>query len=119
MMSGNYRHLPVVDGPKTVGIVSERDLLAHMPPTAKGSVANSAHGQYLARPVGEIMTSGPITVNEDASLDAALELMLVNQVGTVLVVDAGGKLSGIVTMVDVAATLLRLLRGEPELAANA
>ncbi|ELZ10964.1 signal-transduction protein containing camp-binding and cbs domains [Halovivax asiaticus JCM 14624] len=53
--------------------------------------------------VREIMSSPVVTVGVDATLDEAVETMLVNRVGSVLVVDDG--LVGIVTESDILAAL--------------
>ncbi|MHB8419261.1 MAG: CBS domain-containing protein [Myxococcales bacterium] len=110
MSEGNFRHLPIVEGRRPVGIVSDRDILRHMPAISTAPADRAAQGQFLQRPVVEIMTSNPLALPEGAPLDVAVELMLVNQVGAVLIVDRHEGLRGIVTMVDVAAVLLRMLR---------
>ncbi len=112
MSEGNFRHLPVVDGRKAVGILSDRDVLRHMPPLSRAPFDRAAHGDFLKRAVVEIMTQGPLSVPEGTSLEVAVELMLVNQVSAVLVVDDAEALRGILTMVDAAGVLLRLIRGE-------
>ncbi len=112
MSSGNFRHLPVLDGKRSIGIVSDRDILRHMPPLSHEPRDRAAHGQFLQRPIAEIMTQNPLTVLEGSPLEVVVELMLVNQVSAVLVEDQAATLRGIVTTVDVASALLRLLRGE-------
>ena len=112
MTSGTFRHLPVVEGARPVGIVSDRDVFENMPSLASGRLDPTSHGLFLQRPVVELMTADPLSIAEDDPLDDAVELMLVNQVSALLVVDGDGALSGIVTTVDLATTLQKLLRGE-------
>lgn len=58
--------LPVMDGAKVAGIFSERDVIYCL--AAQGP-------SCLDRPVGEVMTSPPITVIRAEKVDAALSLM--------------------------------------------
>jgi CBS domain-containing protein len=58
--------LPVMDGDRVVGIFSERDVIYCM---AKED------GACLDRPVGEVMTAPPITVDRSEQVDRALALM--------------------------------------------
>ena len=58
--------LPVMDGDRVVGIFSERDVIYCMA---------REDGACLDRPVGEVMTAPPITVNRAEQVDRALALM--------------------------------------------
>ncbi|MBN1431676.1 MAG: IMP dehydrogenase [Methanomicrobiaceae archaeon] len=79
--------VPVMDGDEIIGIVSRRDL------------------RWIASKKGEenistVMTSKPITVNEDITLEDALEVMYNNKVERLPVVSGGNRLIGIITMQD-------------------
>ncbi len=111
MSSGGFRHLPVVDGARPIGILSDRDILQRMPSLASGRLDPTSHGLFVQRPVGELMTAQPLVVGEAEPLDSAVELMLDNQVSALLVAE-DDTLRGIVTTVDIARTLQRFLRGE-------
>lgn len=52
------------------------------------------------RVIAQIMTPAPVTVREDATLEDAARRMLDGNIGSVLVVDGGGRLVGIVTESD-------------------
>jgi CBS domain-containing protein len=82
------RHLPVVDGPRLVGILSDRDLRR-----ASGS---GRRGDY---PIGELMTVPPVCVPFDAPISRAAELLLSHRCSALPVVD-DGDLHGIVTVED-------------------
>ncbi|MEL7690197.1 CBS domain-containing protein [Citromicrobium bathyomarinum] len=58
--------LPVMDGDRVVGIFSERDVIYCMA---------REDGACLDRPVGEVMTTPPITVSRGEQVDRALALM--------------------------------------------
>lgn len=58
--------VPIVEGAKVVGIMSERDLVYCVAAEGKDG---------LDKPVSEVMTSPPITVDRNFSILAALSLM--------------------------------------------
>jgi acetoin utilization protein AcuB len=97
----DIRHLPVVNADRElVGIVSDRDFA---PPPTSPAVAELLGDRTasLAAPVGSIMTGAPISVEEDADVREAIELMLENKVGAVPVVGPEGHVVGIVSYLDV------------------
>jgi acetoin utilization protein AcuB len=96
MRRGRFRRLPVVDdGGKLLGILSDGDL--------------REHGGYLSNTgVTAAMVEKPVTVSADASVATAAELMRWHKVGGLPVVDADGRLVGIVTESDL---LLALVEG--------
>jgi len=88
------RHLPVVDGGRLVGVLSDRDLLRH-------------HGAAAAQlTCGEAMTPAPLTGRPDDSVGRVAELMLTHKIDSVPVVDAAGRLIGLVTSSDLLALLV-------------
>jgi CBS domain-containing protein len=85
MERGGFRRVPVVDGGKLVGILSDRDI--------------RAHSRYLTR-VTAAMTPDPKTVTPEMSVEDAARLMIKHKIGGLPVVE-GGKLVGIITATDV------------------
>ena len=79
------RHLPVVDGPLLVGIVSDRDL-------------RSAPGGAV--PLREIMRRPVFVLSPDTSLRRAASLLRERRFGAMPVLE-GRELVGIVSVVDV------------------
>jgi acetoin utilization protein AcuB len=95
------RHLPVLDGGKLVGIVSERDL--HLIETLPDSDPDEVS-------VEEAMTIDVFTVLVDAPIDEVVESMAERKLGSAIVVNRRGGLEGIFTSVDALQALATLLR---------
>lgn len=86
----NIRHLPVLEGGKLIGILSDRDLKMVM-------AFKDVDPEKVT--VEEACTFDPITVSPDAPLDEVVARMAEKRIGSVLVVD-NNKLVGIYTWVD-------------------
>jgi acetoin utilization protein AcuB len=110
MTTNRIRQLPVVKGKDLVGIVTDRDIRSFL----SGSLLESpeARERALASAVQEIMTTEPITVSTDDDLQEAVELMIEEKIGGILVVDEAEGLVGIVTYVDVLRCFLNQLQEE-------
>ena len=84
--------VPVVEGGRLVGIVTDRDLVVRV--LAEGKDPNSTT-------VGDIASSDLTTITPESDLQEALELMAASQVRRLPVVE-NGELVGIVAQADVA-----------------
>ncbi len=83
------RHVPVVDGDRVIGIVSDRDL-------------RRAIGRHqLHDSVYRSSTGAPLTVAPDTRMSRAVEMMLESRIGSLPVTVDGDRLAGIITMSDV------------------
>ena len=81
--------LPIVDGPRVVGILTNRDL---------------RYERNLDRPVADAMTGeGLVTCPPGTDLETARDLMQENRVEKLLVVDGDGRLRGLITFKDIEA----------------
>ena len=85
----------IVDGDKTVGILTERDILHRLVVSAKDPTKTK---------IREIMTKNVITIDESKPIDAAVKLMKANDIKK-LPVTRRGKLVGIITTTDIIATV--------------
>ena len=85
--------VPVVDGKKILGLITDRDIVVRL--VAEGRDPGSAN-------VREAMTDSIKSVKEDQSVDEVMELMSNAQVRRVPVVDKNDDLVGIVSFRDVA-----------------
>lgn len=97
MKDKGIRHLPVVDGDKAVGIISDRDVrfCSHMDGAA-----------YLT--AREIMTPDPIAVSMHSPLGRVAYEMSNRKLGSVLVFDDKGALYGIFTTTDALNALVEI-----------
>lgn len=94
------RHLPVVDGKRLVGLVTQRDLLlASISSIADVSADERREMMTMVR-VGDIMNRDVRTISPDAHLADALRLMLDKKYGCLPVIDENRELVGLVTDTD-------------------
>jgi CBS domain-containing protein len=87
----NVGSLPVLDGDRLAGIVTDRDIVLRA--VAKGSSPDS--------PVDQAMTTDLVTVAPDSSIDDAARLMSERQIRRLYVTD-GKKLVGVLSLGDLA-----------------
>jgi CBS domain-containing protein len=94
-------------GRKVVGVVTEDDLIAARDTRAGEHRTwtglrrfDSDHARYLRLTGEQLMTSPPMTIHPDASIAAAAKLMGNEHVKRLPVVDADGKLIGLVSRRD-------------------
>lgn len=96
MVEGRIHHMPIVDGPRLVGILSARDLIQ----------LSRSHGGAGARldatsTIAESMRTDLVTMRADEPIERAIDLLCDGAVHSVLVVDGDDHLAGIVTNVDI------------------
>jgi CBS domain-containing protein len=93
-------HLPIVDKGVLVGMVSSRDLVGIL--RRAKTVPGESIDQTLDRSstVAKVMSSQLVTVRSDESVEQAIERIADGSVHSVLVLDAGRRLVGIVTDTD-------------------
>jgi CBS domain-containing protein len=85
--------VPVVDGKRIIGLITDRDIV----------VRGLAEGKNLENVlVNELMTKSVRSVREDASLNDVLEMMGNAEIRRVPVVNSNDELVGIVSLGDIA-----------------
>ncbi len=99
------RHIPVLDKGEIVGIVSQRNVTQVYKHLDEGE-------EIFAK---DVMIKEPLTVYEQTPLEEVAFLMSENKIGSVLVLDQEGKLSGIFTSTDALNSLFEIIRGDFEL----
>lgn len=93
MRSMGIGSVVVVDeSERVVGLITERDIVYKV--VAEGRDPNT--------PVGEVMTSGVVTINPSAPISEAARLMLSLGIRHLVVVDKSGRPVGVVSMRDLA-----------------
>ena len=93
MESEDVGSLPVLEGQRVVGVVTDRDIVVRA--VAKGK-------DPKGMPVREVASGDLVTLTPDDDLSDALTLMATHQVRRLPVVDAENRLVGIVAQADLA-----------------
>jgi len=100
MREKGFRHLPVLEGERLAGVVTDRDLrlatsaLAPVPFPADSSVS-------------AIMCREPLTANAEDAVEDAARVMRERKIGCLPVVD-DGRVIGIITGIDLLDALIRM-----------
>ena len=95
-----FRHLPVMEGTKLVGVLTDRDLR-----WATSSLCPEP--RKLDDPVRAAMSGPPITIDPLDPVEDAARIMREHKIGCLPVLD-GGELVGILTGMDILDTLILL-----------
>ena len=96
MLAERFKHLPVVERKRVLGLITERDIRAH---------ANELDNTM----VETVMTTGLETASPDDPIEHAASLMLTKDIGCLPVIEHGS-LVGIITTTDMLRALLDLVR---------
>jgi CBS domain-containing protein len=102
MKSEDVGALPIVEGDRLVGVVTDRDLAIRV--LAEGKDAETA--------VSEIASKDVVTVDPQQSLEEAARLMAEHQVRRLPVCEEDGKLVGMLAQADIAQSGHDSLTGE-------
>lgn len=108
MKEKKIRRIPITSAGRLVGIVSDRDLKDVSPSRATTLDIWELHYVLDKLKLGDIMTKKPWTVSPDMPIEKAALMMLEKRVEGLPVVDAKGKLVGILTEGDVFRALVEL-----------
>lgn len=101
MKENNFRHIPVVEGKKAVGIISDRDV-------------SLVRGLNLAAKLtaADVMTENPYCVTATTSLEEVCFALSSKKLGSAIVCDQAGDLQGIFTSTDALNAMVEVLRGD-------
>jgi CBS domain-containing protein len=99
MRHRRIRHLPVLDGGRLVGIITDRDVRTALPSPATSLAVREIHYLLDRLLVARVMSRSVVTIGPDAPLAHAVELVLAHRIGAIPVVE-GQRLEGIITETD-------------------
>jgi CBS domain-containing protein len=106
MARGGFRRLPVTDEQgKVLGIVTASDVVKRL---AK-EVTKGNPEEFLKKPLSEVMNRQVLTINPEDSVNQAAGKMVVERVGSLLILDSEGKAAGIITERDLVIALYHQL----------
>ena len=108
MKEKNIRHLPVVDGKKLIGLVTNMDIRKAEASPATSLEIRELHYLLDKLTAGEIMTRNVITISPDISIEEAATLIHDNKIGCLPVVE-DGNLVGMITENDVMEILIDVM----------
>ncbi len=108
MKEKNLKRMPVVDGEKVVGVLTQGDI-QKVSPTKATSLSIFEINYLISKiTVKEAMTKSPVTIEADCLLEEAAVIMRQHRISTLPVVE-GGKLVGIITESDIFDAFIDLL----------
>jgi CBS domain-containing protein len=117
-----YRAVPVVENGRPVGMITNLDLVERggllvrieLLGNLSDAERKSALDQLGSKTAGEVMTPNPVTVIEGATIPAVAEVMAHKRLKRLPVVDATGKLVGVVSRLDLLRTVAEAFQTKPE-----
>ncbi len=105
MLDHGVERLPVLDGGRLVGICAETDIAFGLSKFTDTVAANHQANQLKQFRVEEIMKRSVVTIVPETTARDAAKLMIERDVGSLPVLNGGGKIAGMITRTD----LIRLL----------
>ena len=102
MSEGDFGSMPVIDGERLVGVVTDRDI----------TIRGVAEGLGSDTEISQVMTPDPVCVSPDTDLEEAVEIMQEEQIRRLYVTNDDDQLVGVVALADVALAEDEELSGE-------
>lgn len=102
MASGDFGFVPVAEGDRLIGAVTDRDLV----------VRALAAGAAPTAPIVEYITRDPHTVLDTDDLKSVLDLMASRQIRRAPVVDKHGRIVGVISLGDLSTRVKERYAGE-------
>ncbi len=106
-----YRHLPIVEGERLVGIITDRDV-SRLAPSLLEKITQEEYNAILQNtPLELVMTRDPVTTTPGTPVLDAVAILHHRKFGCLPVVE-GERLAGIITVTDMLGLLYRFLGGK-------
>ena len=102
MAAGDFGFMPVADGERLIGTITDRDI----------AVRAVAGGATCTAPVVEYISRDPHTARADDDLKSVLEMMGTRQVRRLPVLDRSDRLVGVVSLGDLSTRVKEKYAGE-------
>ena len=111
LRSTGIRHLPVVDGERLVGILTDRDIQRCAPSFLEGTTQEEYNAAFQRTPLSQVMIRDPLFVSPETPLGQAATLLIEYKYGCLPVVEKG-RVVGMLTVIDMLTVFRRILMGE-------
>ena len=96
-----FRHVPVEENGKLVGIISDRDVLRSMSPFVNTPSEKQRDVRTLERQAREFMREAPVCIGPDEPIEEAARILLEEGISSLPVLTETGEIVGILTNRDV------------------
>jgi acetoin utilization protein AcuB len=113
MIENKVRRLPVLDGTRLVGIITQEDLRRAETPSGIGLDLVKISEALSRITVRQLMTLDPKTISDDSPLIEAARMMLEHKVSALPVME-GEQLVGIITESDIFQAYVEHMSGKQE-----
>jgi len=111
LRSTGIRHLPIVNGERLVGIITDREIQRCAPSVLDGTTPEQYNAVFRSTPLTRVMVRNPLFVSPDTPLRDAAALLIEYKYGCLPVVE-NGRVVGMLTVIDMLTVFRRILMGE-------
>ena len=98
--ANNCHHVLVLDDTSLVGLISDRDVLAHISPQVDSAAADARAMNTLQKRAHQIMTRTIVSVSQDMSVEEATQILLKKGISCLPVLSSSKDINGILTWRD-------------------
>ena len=109
MKKHKFRRLPVVEGEKLVGFLSDRDIMKVAPSPATTLSKYEINSLLAKMCVSDIMQKDVVSVSVDATIEEAALLMCTHKIGGMPVISSVGAVVGVITETDIFKTFVDVM----------
>jgi CBS domain-containing protein len=110
VMVRRIRHIPILDAQnRLVGIVTDRDIKRTLPSPLSSAAREEYEALLETTAIGRVMSPNPLTVDADADVADAVQILVDSRIGGLPVLEGGG-LVGVFTERDALAGYVELLK---------